>query len=48
MHTYAARVQSEDLAGTQIVVFVDALEILAVLEELERESCDQRPTLMFA
>lgn len=43
MHTYAARVQSEDLAGTQIVVFVDALEIFAVLEELEREKLRSAP-----
>lgn len=45
---YTTGVRSDDLAGTEVVVFVDALEILAFLEVLDRKEREIRRTSMFA
>lgn len=45
---YTTSVRSDDLAGTQIVVFVDALEIFAFFEELDRQEREIPHTSMFA
>ena len=45
---YTAGVLSDDFAGTEVVVFVDALEILAFLKVLDRKGREIRYTSMFA